>query len=66
MQPVVSQDWLSTVRATLTSEFESQTTKLTELTADTGDPQEAHTQAVLIAATRQSPAKITGVPCSTP
>ncbi|SCF09969.1 RNA polymerase-binding transcription factor DksA [Micromonospora viridifaciens] len=46
------------LRATLTTEFEAQTARLTELTADTGDPGEAHTQAALIAATRQSLAQI--------
>ncbi|TCC00598.1 TraR/DksA family transcriptional regulator [Micromonospora zingiberis] len=48
------QKWLTELRATLTHEFEAQTARLTQLTADTGDPGEAHTNAALIAATRQS------------
>lgn len=49
-----NQQWLTELRTTLTNEFEAQTAQLTPLTADTGDPAEAHTQAALIAATRQS------------
>ncbi|SCL31365.1 transcriptional regulator, TraR/DksA family [Micromonospora rhizosphaerae] len=49
-----NQQWLTELRTTLTNEFEAQTAQLTQLTADTGDPAEAHTQAALIAATRQS------------
>ncbi|MEU8263834.1 TraR/DksA C4-type zinc finger protein [Micromonospora sp. NPDC048999] len=49
---------ITRLRATLTTEFEAQTARLTELTADTGDPGEAHTQAAMIAATRQSLAQI--------
>ncbi|MGR6319519.1 TraR/DksA C4-type zinc finger protein [Micromonospora soli] len=52
------QQWLTRLRTTLTTEFEAQTARLTELTADTGDPGEAHTRAALIAATRQSLAQI--------
>ncbi|MFC0007517.1 TraR/DksA family transcriptional regulator [Micromonospora siamensis] len=51
--------WLTQARATLTGEFAAQTARLTELTADTGDPAEAHTRSALIAATRQSLAQIT-------
>jgi DnaK suppressor protein len=47
-------DRLTRLRATLTDDFAAQTARLTELTADTGDPGEAHTRAALIAATRQS------------
>lgn len=54
----VDDQWLTRMRATLTSEFEAQTTRLTELTADTGDPGEAHTRDALIAATRQSVTQI--------
>ncbi|MBO4204585.1 TraR/DksA family transcriptional regulator [Micromonospora echinofusca] len=54
------QDWLDELRTTLTSEFAAQTARLTELTADTGDPAEDHTRAPMIAATRQSLEQITG------
>jgi DnaK suppressor protein len=47
-------DRLTRLRTTLTEDFAAQTARLTELTADTGDPGEAHTRAALIAATRQS------------
>ncbi|WP_341715885.1 TraR/DksA family transcriptional regulator [Micromonospora sp. FIMYZ51] len=46
--------WLTQLEATLTQEHETQTARLTQLTADTGDPAEAHTNAALIAATRHS------------
>ncbi|MEU5549946.1 MULTISPECIES: TraR/DksA C4-type zinc finger protein [unclassified Micromonospora] len=52
--------WRTELRATLTHEFEAQTARLTELTADTGDPAEALTNGALIAATRQSLEQITG------
>ncbi|SBT41729.1 TraR/DksA family transcriptional regulator [Micromonospora auratinigra] len=48
------QQRLAQLRASLSTEFEAQSARLTELTADTGDPGEAHTRAALIAATRQS------------
>lgn len=54
-----NQQWLTELRTTLTNEFEAQSVRLTQLTADTGDPAEAHTQAALIAATRQSLEQIT-------
>lgn len=54
------QNWLDELRSTLTNDFELQTARLTELTADTGDPAEAHTRDALIAATRQSLDQITG------
>lgn len=47
-------DRLEEFRRILTDEFEAQTARLTELTADTGDPAEAHTRAALIAASRRS------------
>jgi DnaK suppressor protein len=47
-------DRLPVFRRILTDEFEAQTARLTELTADTGDPAEAHTRAALIAATRRT------------
>ena len=46
-----------TVRASLSEQFAEQTARLKELTemsADTGDPGEAHHRAVLLAATRRS------------
>ncbi|MEV0328147.1 conjugal transfer protein TraR [Micromonospora echinospora] len=52
--------WLTALHATLVSQFEEQSARLTQLTADTGDPQQAHTQAALVAATRQSLEQITG------
>ncbi|MBQ1023322.1 TraR/DksA family transcriptional regulator [Micromonospora sp. C95] len=54
------QRWLTELETTLSHEFEAQTARLTELTADTGDPAEAHTNAALIAATRQSLDQIAG------
>ncbi|GIJ24856.1 molecular chaperone DnaK [Micromonospora qiuiae] len=54
------QTWLTELKLTLTQEHETQTARLTQLTADTGDPAEAHTNAALIAATRQSLEQITG------
>ncbi|MFI7574862.1 TraR/DksA family transcriptional regulator [Micromonospora sp. NPDC049497] len=50
---------LDTLRAALTHDFEVHTARLTQLTADTGDPGEAHTRSALIAATRQSLDQIT-------
>jgi DnaK suppressor protein len=52
--------WLTDLHATLVSQLEEQSSRLTQLTADTGDPQQAHTQAALVAATRQSLEQITG------
>lgn len=54
-----ARDWINGVRTLLADEFEAQTTRLTQLTADTGDPSEAQTRAALIAATRQSLAEVT-------
>jgi RNA polymerase-binding transcription factor DksA len=48
---------LADLHTSLTEEFRVQTARLkelTELTADTGDPGEAHNQAALLAATRHS------------
>ncbi|WP_320068670.1 TraR/DksA family transcriptional regulator [Micromonospora sp. RTGN7] len=50
--------WLADLRVTLTDEHAAQTARLTELTADTGDPGEAHTRGALIAATRLSQDRI--------
>jgi RNA polymerase-binding transcription factor DksA len=54
------QQWIDELRATLTTEYEAQTVRLTQLTADTGDPGEAHTQSALIATTKQSLEQISG------
>jgi DnaK suppressor protein len=54
---------LDDLRASLSEDFAVQTARLrelTELTADTGDPGEAHNQAALLAATRHSLEQITG------
>lgn len=54
---------VAALRATLSKEFVLQTARLkelAELTADTGDPGEAHHRAALLAATRRSLAQITG------
>ncbi|GIF01045.1 TraR/DksA family transcriptional regulator [Paractinoplanes rishiriensis] len=51
------------LRASLSEEFAVQTARLKELTeisADTGDPGEAHNRAALTAATRHSLEQITG------
>ncbi|MEU3453381.1 TraR/DksA C4-type zinc finger protein [Micromonospora sp. NPDC006766] len=58
LRDATGQQRITRLRDTLTTEFEAQTARLTELTADTGDPGEAHTQAAMIAATRQSLAQI--------
>ncbi|WP_229401527.1 TraR/DksA family transcriptional regulator [Micromonospora okii] len=50
--------WLTDLRVTLTDDHATQTARLTELTADTGDPGDAHTRAALIAATRQNVERI--------
>jgi RNA polymerase-binding transcription factor DksA len=52
-------DWIGDLRVQLAHQFETHTAQLTQLTADTGDPAEAHNQAALIAATRQSLAQVT-------
>ncbi|WBB69967.1 TraR/DksA C4-type zinc finger protein [Micromonospora sp. WMMD812] len=54
------QDRLGDLRTSLTKQFEAHQARLTELTADTGDPGQAHTQDALIAATRQSLEQIGG------
>jgi DnaK suppressor protein len=54
---------LTGLRASLSEEFAVQTARLKELTeisADTGDPGEAHNRAALVAATRHSLEQITG------
>ncbi|MFC4070415.1 TraR/DksA family transcriptional regulator [Actinoplanes subglobosus] len=51
------------VHAALTEELDRQTARLKELTemsADTGDPGESHTQDALLAATRRSVEQVTG------
>lgn len=52
--------WLDALRTRLTADLEAQQLNLRQLTADTGDPGEAHTRSALIAATRQSVEEITG------
>jgi RNA polymerase-binding transcription factor DksA len=59
MSTPTDHDRFEALRATLTSEFEAQTARLTQLTADTGDPSDPHTHAALIAATRQSLEQVT-------
>jgi RNA polymerase-binding transcription factor DksA len=57
------QERQSQLRASLSEEFAVQTARLkelTEITADTGDPAQAHDRAALLAATRQSLEQITG------
>ncbi|WP_328473005.1 TraR/DksA C4-type zinc finger protein [Actinoplanes sp. NBC_00393] len=57
------QERQSQLRASLSEEFAVQTARLkelTEITADTGDPSQAHDRAALLAATRQSLEQITG------
>ncbi|MEV0730981.1 TraR/DksA C4-type zinc finger protein [Polymorphospora sp. NPDC050346] len=54
LHDVSGRDWLGDLRTNLTGEFDAQTTRLTQLTADTGDPAQEPTRAALIAATRQS------------
>lgn len=60
IQHDTGQDRLNGFRTILTDEFEAQTARLTELTADTGDPAEAHTRAALIATARRNLGQITG------
>lgn len=56
------QDTFAAVRASLSEDFETQTVRLQQLTADgaNGDAAEAHNNAALLAATRQSLEQITG------
>jgi DnaK suppressor protein len=59
---VSDQGWLAGLRASLSEEFAVQTARLKELTeisADTGDPGEAHNRAAMTAATRHSLEQIT-------
>ena len=58
--PAPEQTWLDALRTTLSADQEAQTLRLTQLTADTGDPTEAHTRDAMIAATRQSLDQIGG------
>jgi DnaK suppressor protein len=60
---VSDQDGRAEVRASLSEQFALQTARLKELTeisADTGDPGEAHNQAALLASTRRSLEQIIG------
>lgn len=57
------QQRLDDIRAFLNEEFAAQTARLRELeelTADTGDPSQAHDRAALVAATRQNIEQISG------
>ena len=56
----IDQTWLRELRIRLAHEHAEQTARLTELTADTGDPGEAHTQAALLVAARQSIEQLAG------
>ncbi|MBY8875662.1 TraR/DksA family transcriptional regulator [Micromonospora sp. PLK6-60] len=58
IRPPVDPDRYGALRAALATEFETQTARLTELTADTGDPGEAHTRDALLSATRRNLAQI--------
>ncbi|MEV0155733.1 TraR/DksA family transcriptional regulator [Micromonospora sp. NPDC050686] len=58
IRPTADPDRYHELRAALATEFETQTARLTELTADTGDPGEAHTRDALLSATRQNLAQI--------
>lgn len=54
---------LAELRTFLDEEFATQTARLrelTEITADTGDPSQAHDRAALVAATRQNIEQISG------
>jgi RNA polymerase-binding transcription factor DksA len=60
---VSDQGRLTSLRASLSEDFAVQTARLkqlTEISADTGDPGEAHNRAALVAATRRSLEQITG------
>ena len=60
---VSDQDRLAGLRASLSRQFALQSARLkdlTEISADTGDPGEAHNQAALLAATRHSLEQIAG------
>ncbi|MFF5181917.1 TraR/DksA family transcriptional regulator [Micromonospora sp. NPDC000316] len=59
----VDSSWLADLRSSLAEDFATQTARLrelTELSADTGDPSEAHHQAALLSATRRNIEHITG------
>ncbi|PZM90838.1 MAG: conjugal transfer protein TraR [Actinobacteria bacterium] len=48
------QDWIESMRALLTDQFEAQSARLAELNVDTGEPGDVHNQAALVATTRQN------------
>ncbi|WP_213452110.1 TraR/DksA family transcriptional regulator [Rhizomonospora bruguierae] len=51
------QRWLADLRGSLTQDFTTQTARLrelSELTADTGDPGDAHTHSAMLATTRNT------------
>ena len=59
-RPGADAAWLDGVRTALTDQYDEHRARLTQLTADTGDPAEAHTRDALIAATRLALEQITG------
>src|SRR5690625_3870097 len=48
------QQWLDQLKENLSRDYDEQTARLAELTADTGDPSQTDTQRALVATTRQS------------
>lgn len=54
------QHWIEELRVTLVEHLDLQTARLTQLTADTGDPLEAHTRAAMTANVRQSLDQVAG------
>ncbi|MFV2010507.1 MULTISPECIES: TraR/DksA family transcriptional regulator [unclassified Micromonospora] len=46
-------EWIEQVRVQLADQLDMHRAQLTELTADTGDPGEAHTRAALVVAARR-------------
>ena len=55
--------WVTTLRTSLSEQFAVQTARLKELTeinADTGDPAQAHDRDAMLATTRQNLEQITG------
>ncbi|WP_327000637.1 TraR/DksA family transcriptional regulator [Dactylosporangium sp. NBC_01737] len=60
MQAATDRAWIEALRQTLLEHFELQTARLTQLTADTGDPGQEHTRAAMTVNVRQSLEQITG------
>ncbi|MGC9666097.1 TraR/DksA family transcriptional regulator [Planosporangium sp. 12N6] len=59
LHDTAERDWIGGLHVLLTEEFETQTARLTELTADTGDAADAYNRDALLAATRQNLANVT-------